>query len=291
MSNTVVSPGAPVSLSPDRVTYHPQDLIRHALIYQITNVIASAATDRDSVRVPRIASVPDVGFVAEGDEIPGGDVGLGEVAIRTRKLAVTSAISNELRNASSNAGFDVQSAQMITDGITVGLIDAADRVLLSHESEGADDPLEGLSTISGVTTIPGALTNLDPVTDAIGALEAEGGRFKDFNIVMHPSVWSTLAKLKTADGSNVSLVDSIQGAVDPGSRRLAGIPVHTSQFAKEGELLMIDRESVLSVVTNVELGYSDEAQFLSDSRVFRVTYRAGWKVTNPKRIAKISITG
>jgi hypothetical protein len=54
--------------------------------------------------------------------------------------------------------------------------------------------------------------------------------------------------------------------------------------------LVIDRTAIVSAVGNVNLAFSDQVYFSSDSVAVRATFRTGHVVVRPERIGTFSIS-
>ena len=101
-----------------------------------------------------------------------------------------------------------------------------------------------------------------------------------------PQAWVSLSELKRATDSNVSLVGA--GTTAP-TRTLLSVPVLVSSSVPDGSLLVLDRNSILSVYGSVQLATSTDYYFGSDNIALRATFRFGAKIANAARVVELAI--
>jgi HK97 family phage major capsid protein len=263
----------PKGLYPD-ATFIPNDIVPDALINELTTQTVVIEGDQPVVRVPFVAEDATVGFVAEGELIPTADARLSEVLVHTQKLAVISRMSRESTTYDSAAEF--VSASMAR-AVTV----KANNALLSNES----NPTGLIHTpglIDGGTLADG---NLDVLSDAITTIEANGATAT--HLTMDPKSWGELRKLKTATGSSQLLLGA---PADQTDKRLFGISVIVTPQMPEGTILVSDKSNIVSSAGGIQLTKSAEAYFDRDSYGYRVTWRFGWNVIRPERLAKVTVS-
>jgi len=179
------------------------------------------------VRVPFVADDGDAGFVAEGDLIPDAAQGFDEVVV------VTDAVKT-LGKYSFETLAQPEAARLIVDSLSRLVTSKANIAYLSNAADPAG--LLGLATAGGALA-----TNLDKLVDAIAAIEDDGGQAS--HVIASPSAWASVSKLKQATGSNASLLPSGNAA---GERTILGVPVLVSNAAPAGNLLVLDRRSVIA---------------------------------------------
>ncbi|MGN6693755.1 MAG: hypothetical protein ACTHN0_06220 [Aquihabitans sp.] len=68
------------------------------------------------------------------------------------------------------------------------------------------------------------------------------------------------------------------------------MPVIVNPQMPAGNLLVLDKSQVIAAVGPVRLATSGDVYFSSDSLARRVTWRIGWGVVRPDRIAKVTVT-
>lgn len=251
-----------------------EDVVPDSLVLQPDVVTVTGAPEGDApvVRIPYVNADPDVGFVAEGADIPKSDPTLSEILVSTRKLALLADQSNESYSYSGAADSVATSMQR---AITL----KGDNVLLNNPTNPT-----GLWFTDGITDAGEVTTTFDPFIDAIAGIEANNGAAS--SIIIHPKSWAILSKLKTTDG-----VLQLGSPTQQASRTLFGLPVHVTASIAEGHALVVDSREIVAAVGGIELTSSSEAAFTSDSMLHRITWRIGWAVVHPDRLAKLTITG
>lgn len=268
---TQTTPTSPKAWAPDVTAYVPGDVIPDALILTHAVVAGSIEGDEPAVRVPFVADDGTVGIVAEGAAIPDAAQDFDEVVIQTDKVAVLGKYSYETL-AQPNA------AKLVTDSLTRSVTRKANALFLGN----AANPT-GLLNVAGVVNAGSVTADLDPIVDAIAAIEGNGGTAT--NIVASPTAWAEVSKLKTGTDSNVSIVGA---GTESGIRSLLSVPVTVSADMPDGKLLVLDRNSIVAAVSNVRVARSEDAFFANDVVAIRVTFRLGWGVMHPDRLAKLT---
>ncbi len=104
----------------------------------------------------------------------------------------------------------------------------------------------------------------------MASIEALGGSCT--NIIAAPDAWASVAKLKTADTSNQSLIGA---GVESAQRTLLSIPVNVTSAMPSGKLLAVDKTKTLSAYGAIKVAISSEYYFGSDSVAVRATLRFG----------------
>lgn len=273
MPTPITTPQTPDAWSPDRYGFAAEDAIPDALVLTTSSVLGTLEGDEPAIRLPYVAADPEPGFVDEGEEIPEAVPDLAEAVVVTRKVATLGRYSRE-QLAQPRA------AEMILRSMRRGVIASADTAYLSN----TDGPLVGLLHTPGMNDAGELGTDLDALAAAVAAVEDAGGRAAA--IVASPVAWATLATLKTAEGSNQALLGA---GTEAGVRRILGVDVRTSSAMPDDQLLVIDRDAIVSAAGEVYLDRSEHAYFGRDSVGVRATFRFGWSVMRPDRIAKVTI--
>lgn len=267
------TPAGPKGLYPDQ-SFIAKDLVPDSLLLQITTPTVQIEGDEPVVRVPFVAEDPSVGFVPEGEIIPQAEAAFSELLIGTDKIAVLSRMSRE---AATHSGVETP----ISDSMRRAIIVKADAALLSN----ATAPTGLLNTPGLIDAGTMAATDLDVLSDAITEVEANGGTVT--NLVMDPRSWGALRKLKTGTDSAQLLLGS---PAEQTQRQLFGVPVNVSAQMPEGRILVIDRTNVLSSNSGVRLDKSTDAFFDRDSIALRASWRIGWGVLRPERLASVTVS-
>lgn len=253
----------------------PNDVVPEALILSCATRAGSVEGDDVAVRVPWCEPDDTVGIVAEGAPIPENDPDLNETVLFTKKIATLKAFSREQLA-------QPQAATLVQDALRDSVTKAADRIFLNNPTP--VPPAVGPAGILEDTIEGGVLgANLDKVTDAVALIEGAGGQAT--HIITSPAMWSTVSKMKTATGSNASLVGA---GTEAAQRRLLGLPVLTSSAMPAGELAVINKNWILSALGVVQVARSEHAYFGNDSVGIRVIWRIGFAAMRLEAVVKIT---
>lgn len=273
---TKTTPNSPKAWAPDQTAYVPGDVVPDALILNTATVVGAIEGDEPAVRVPFVADDGVVGFVAEGAEIPDANQEFDEVVVLTGKVAALGKYSYETLA-------QPEAAKMVVESLSRSVVTKANAAYLGNPAAGPG-PV-GLLNSPGIVDFETPVgDDLDLLVDAISFVELDGGTAT--HIIANPTAWATLSKLKRATDSNESLVGA--GTV-AATRALLGLPVLVSPAMPPGALLVIDKSAIIGAQSPVRLARSDDAYFSSDSIGVRVTWRLGWSVMHPSRVAKLNI--
>lgn len=265
----------PKGLYPDQ-TFLATDVVPDALIYQVATIAGSIEGDEPAIRVPYVKADPTVGFVPEGDPITPSDPELDELVIRTGKLAVLTRQTNE------SVAY-TPAANLAANSMSRALTIKGNTALLGNAT--ATGQPTGLLNIPGITDAGTLGTDLDAIGEAITSLEVAGGVAT--HVLAAPDAWGTIRGLKAGTGSNVPLIGA---PADQTDRRIFGLPVLVTPQLASGTVLVVDRANIIAAVGPIKLATSDQLYFNTDSLARRATWRIGWKVLDPKRIAKVTVT-
>ena len=264
--------------SPDVAVHHSGDVIPDALILQTSTVAGSVEGDAPSVRVAYVDD-SSAQFTAEGATIPESEPDLDEVTVHTGKLSQLIRLSREQFHQDGTA-------QQLSDSVRRAIVRKANEAYLAQVAPTAPDvtPPAGLLNIAGIETGDPVGTDLDALVDLIATLESNGAEAS--HIVLDPTGWALLRKIRTGTGSNASLLGA---GTNDAERRLLDLPVLVSPAMTAGTGLVIDKSAVVSAVGNILVAASEHAFFESDSIGLRATWRLGWAVVRPDRIGKFTV--
>jgi HK97 family phage major capsid protein len=205
-------------------------------------------TIRDELRFPKVTSDQTAAFVAEGAAISESDPGIAEVVATPRKLAALTAVSNEAIADANPQVLDMTVFRPLLRSLALGLDKAF------YEGDGIAPNIRGLKHVTATQSVDmaaAAFTNLDPFADAIGLLaEANADATA---IVMSPTVWADLTKLKEqTTGNNKPLLQESAGSAGQGiERRIYGVPVYlSSQLA--GDTVYVYEAAEIAAVRRQE---------------------------------------
>ena len=260
------------SLYPDQFV-NAEEVVPEALLFKITSVLGEVEGDAPRVKIPYIKTDPEVGFVPEGGEISTDEPELDEVEINTGKLAVISTVTNE-------AAAHKTATDMISQSMRRAIVRKADMALFGN-SGASPTGLANLPDIQSGFNLDGQ--SFDAIAEAIVALQSEDAN--PSHIVTSPAVWGNLLNLKAAKDSNTPLVGSPSQAV---GSSLFGIPLIVSTAVPQGKLFVLDQAQILSVASDIRANSSEGAYFSHDITAYRATWRIGWAMVHPERLAMVT---
>lgn len=252
------------------------DAIPDALVHSQSRVSAVIEGDSPALHVPYIATQSTAQIVKEGDAIPEGGASASEMIVYTRKVASIETITNEAKSSE-------QMTQMLTASLNTAIMDKANAVFLQNPKPSGETSPTGLFNLDNVNT--GTLTgSLDAIVEGIAAVSSKGGT--PTSIIMNHGTWAKLLLLKYTDGRPM-IAPSVADSPTP---MLYGLPVVLTKAAPESKLLINDANEVISAVGSVNLNGSEDAEFSKDKYMLRGTFRLGWGVIHPDRLAVITVS-
>lgn len=256
--------------------------IPDALILRATTLISSEILgDASVINVPWVDDATAV-IVPEGQDIPDAEATTKQATIRTCKVANLVSVSNELVNQATGSSV----MDSFEKALGRAIVRKADEVFLSQAKPDEGDvwPPEGiLSQITALTT-PKITNNLDALVEGIGMAEAAGATPE--LLLVHPTTWATLRKLKDTETSNRSLIGSVTEDAD---KRLLGLNVVVNKSMPVGKVAIIDPSSIAAVCSPIDYSISDHAKFAQDARLARYTFRFGSAVMNADRNILVTV--
>lgn len=222
----------------------------------------------DVLRVPKIGTSATVAMVSENAAIPESDIVFAAAVFQARKLAGLTRSSNEwLLDSIGDARVIVEQDLLRQMGTKL------DEQLFA--GSGVAPNVLGIINQVGVTStaITGPLT-LDAVSSAIGRIEADNARANA--IFLSPAVWSSVSRLKDAQGR-------YQLGPDPSAdsrRQLFGVPVYVTPHV--GNIAVVADMSQVGVgVRDRWTTHFDPYRFAEfDQTAIRVTSRWDMQVLN-----------
>lgn len=271
---SVTTTTAGTAWAPSRVEHKPGDVIPDALILQTSMQLGMIHGDDAVITVPWVKDDGTAYVVNEAAAIPSIDQIYSQTTLHTRKVATLGAYSREIMEA------DGDNRRMISDGHMRTITRKANALYLTNNTP----ELPGLFYTDDIVDGGEITTTLDPVVDAVALIEQDGGTAT--HIVASPTTWATLSKLKTQTGSALPLIGSTVS--QPAGRQLLGLPVVVCSEAPAGHLLILDSHNTISASTGVRTALSEDAYFGNDMIGLRLTWRLGWAVQRPERIAHLT---
>lgn len=272
----ITTPGG--AWSPDVTTFAPADVVPDSLI--LTTSTVSGKIEGDAP-VLRVAYVDDANaqFSAEGEEIPEASPALDEATIYTAKITQLLRISSEQFNQEG-------AATQLATSVQRAIVKKANQAYLTQSAPTSPSvtPPAGLANVSGIIDGGSVSGALDGLIDLIAELQSNGGT--QSAIVLDPTGWAALRKIKTQTDSNASLLGA--GTTDA-VPMLLGIPVVVSSALTANSGLVLDQTAVVSAVGPITVAQSDQVYFVSDAVALRATWRIGWNVVHADRIGKFTL--
>lgn len=264
--------------TPDEYHAPADQILPDALILRGSTVVTSTLEgDEPVVRIPWVRD-DEAEFVAEGEQIEQAIPETSSVSVGTSKVSQLLVISRE-------AWHHTDTARLLQGSTTRAVLKKADQAFLTHTPGGSGNPLlTGITNTAGIITGGGITADLDPLADAVAQIENNGGQ--PALIIANPLAWGSLRNLKVGTGSNAALLGS--GTDDQG-KRLLGVEVVTNAAVPEGQMIVLDPTAVASAVGPLKVASSEHAYFAHDSVGLRVTWRIGWGVQHPDRIATVGV--
>lgn len=251
--------------------------IPQALIFTASNVMGNIDGDAPSLNVAYISTPAAAAIVAEGEEITAANTQLTTVRVHTRKIATLQLMSNETKGSQPIVS-------MLSDGLIRQVTAKADAIFLQNTAKTDDDATPvGIFARTDLTDGGTITTTLDPIVTAMAAVSTAGGT--PTHIIMSYGTWAKLLLLKYTDGRPM-IAPTVADSPTP---ILFGVPVILNNQAPADKIAIIDRNEIVSAVGTVNLAKSEDRYFEKDSYGVRVTFRSGWNIIHPTRLATIAV--
>lgn len=277
MATTTTSTTAAV-WRPDINTFAPVDIVPEALYVSSANRAGVIEGDAPVVRVAYIAD-DEAQFTPEGDEIPEADPVMSEALVHTHKITELARFSREQYN-------QVGTAAQVSQSFKRSITKRANLAFISQLAPVAPAvaPAAGLLHITGTVTGDEVDASLDALVDLIAELQTNGAT--PTHMVLAPTSWAALRKLKTGTASNQSLIGA---GVQDAALTLLGLPVIVSPAVPNLSGVVIDQNEVSAAYGDIQTAVSTDAYFTSDSVAVRATWRVGHVVPRPNRIGTFTV--
>lgn len=273
------TPNTSQAWSPDLTTFPAADVIPDALVMATSTVAGRIDGDAPQVRVPYVED-DTAAFTAEGAEIDQANPVLSEKLVSTGKVATVVRVSREQFVQQGTSG-------MLSDSMRRSVIKAANTAYLTQTPPLSPDttPPAGILTDDDIETAgTDVADDLDPIVDLVATLESNGAT--PSGILLAPSTWAALRKIKTGTGSAQNLLGA--GTQDA-TAALLGLPVSVDSAVPAGTGFIYDRSAIVSAVGPVEVATSDDVYFTSDSVAVRCVFRFGALLVRPDRVGTFEI--
>jgi HK97 family phage major capsid protein len=234
------------------------------------------ASERPAVDFPLLTTPVTTGFVAELADLPLSNIDTGSVTATAYKIAGATQASSEMLD-----DLDPQIALQIGNSIGDQIIHSLDAAVLGNTTTNGPS---GLLSLASTVVDPGAsLTNLDPFIAAVYAAQNAAVPAKVDRFLVKPATAEALSKLKTATGSNQTLLQF----QEDGTILVAGVPILVSSLVDATTLAWaVDSNQsrlVLRKGTEVTKTYVPQ----NDSWFISGIARYGWVNLSPASVIRI----
>lgn len=193
------------------------------------------STDKDSITFPKWTADPAVAWYAELAELTPTDGTTSGVTVVPKKVAGIHRESLEIFEDS-----DPSTGDLIGKGLANSAARGLDAAYLGNTTTNGPS---GLLSAAYTTVDTGAsLANLDKFIEARFAAESAGSELTHW--IVKPSVAEALSKLKTASGSNQTLIQFVEDGIT-----IAGLPVlRSNQIDADTLFWGVPKDHVVLVV-------------------------------------------
>lgn len=279
MATPQTTSNAAKAWAPDFQAFSPDDVVPDALILQISTVAGSVEGDAVAMIVPYVVDAA-VAFVAEGVAPAIAEPAMAGCTVFTAKLSQVIAVSREQLGQS-------RASELLTHSMSRAITNAANTAFMTQAAPvgPAVSPPAGLLNVAGVTAGGAIADDLDALTDTLAVLQSAGAT--PTHVLASPTAWASLSKFKSATGAATTLLGA---GVQAGERTIGGLPVIVTTALGTNKLLIVDKSAVISAVGQIQLAKSEDAYFSADVVALRATWRIGWNVVHPARIASMTVT-
>lgn len=231
------------------------------------------------VRIPRITGGPATAWVAEGGQIPEGDVATDEITalpstLKSAKVIVR--VTSELVRSSSVAVNPVFQERIVS-----AVANHLDTAFLT--GNGASNTVRGLVNTVGASTAELDVTDADSLLDALAVAYADE---------VQPTHWFVsgadfIALRKLKDGNGRYLIES--DVTKDVTYRLFGLPVVVTNKLGAGKALLVAMNHVVVVNdVNPSVQILTEKYADTDEIGIKVVYRADIAVTHPESVVVLT---
>lgn len=254
------------------------DAVPDALINSTSTIAGDVDGDAPVVRVAYVDDA-EAQITPEGDPIPEADPDLSEVLVATLKVT-------QLLRLSAEQWFQDRAAGMLSESVERAVTRRSNLAYLQQPAPVAPavGPT-GLLNIAGIVDGGAVAGDLDALVDVDAELAGNDGT--PSHVLVSPTAWASLRKLKRATGSSESLLGV--GAEDA-VPYLLDKPVIVTNALPADAGMILDKTAVMSAVGQVMVATSEHVFFTADSIGVRCTWRTGWNVVRPERIARFTVT-
>jgi HK97 family phage major capsid protein/HK97 family phage prohead protease len=279
--------------TPELATYIFDRLRPNSVV--LASGIRQMATTREQIVWPRTITDVDPSWTDEGIEIDEGDPAWDELTVIPSKLAHRVVCSNEtLDDAPMDllGWLEAHLLKLMGLKLDAGLLEGNAAIGTAGVLGLKNTP--SIQTITSLGVDGAALTNLDPIAEAIAAIEAVNAN--PTAIIMSPGAWFAAETLK--DANHRYLLSPGQDPTASPSRSLFGLPVFTTSQLSTDEVVgtshdcssayVLDGSQVVLVRrADVRLEVDRSQYFSSDQTQIRAKLRVGFVVPHPEAVARV----
>lgn len=227
------------------------------------------------LRIPKLVSSSEPGWVGESELIPEHDVNFDEVRLmpESRKsLKTLVRFSNELARQSVVGLDSVLRSRLVSD-----VARKLDTALLT--GDGTDGAVTGIVNQTGVQTSPLDVADADSFLDALALTEA--AEVKPNRLLVNAEDFIALRKLK--DGSQRYLLES--DVTRDATYQLFGVPVTVTNKLPAGQAVLADFSQIaVARDTNPTVKVLDQRYAEYDEQAIRVTARYDLGLLHPEGV-------
>lgn len=246
-----------------------------------TSVVLSSgltriATTESKINIPNVSG-GTAAWHSDLDELTDAAVAADEIEVTPKKVGCIQLVSNESAN-------DAAAAEIIGQALTGALADKVDHAFFVGDAPKGPAGLPG----AGAAVVPvdaSPTSGLDPYTDAIAAVENNGGTATIAFI--NPLDWAALSKVKETTTSAQPVLNA--QPTQAGQRSILGLTVRTSKHVPTGTAYVLDASRVVVVErqpASVEVDTS--SAFTRDGRNVRAIMRVEFAFPQAGMVAKIN---
>ena len=262
---------------PNRTAIASGEVVPTALIMTATTIMGQVEGDSPTARIAYVSVDPEAGITPEGEEITASDPTVSQLIIGTQKVSDLTILSNE-------AARNENARPIFLESLMRSIVAKADRLFLGAPAGDGNTPnkIVGLTNYTGIIDGGNMGTKLDAIIDGIATISGNGGT--PTAILMGYDAWAYILKLTGSDKRPLISPD-VANSPQP---TLFGLPIVLNGRMPANTIIIIDKNELVSAVGPVYAASSEDRYFDRDSMAIRATFRFGYGILHPNRIAKIT---
>lgn len=250
-----------------------QVLAAKSIAFQVGTVVQIS---NESIRFPLLVADPAVGWYAENTQITLTDPDTDEITVTPKAVKGLTQISNEAA-ADTNPAV----ANMVGNALARSIAKKVDAAFFGNTVTNGPSGLLSVAGVNEVDTTTYPFTDLDAFHQAKSVALGDGANITHF--IAAPDVALALSTAKTADNSNVGLLESVNDGT-----LVAGVPLLVSTDVAAGNVWAVDASQIMIVQRQgTTVVPSTDAAFDYDAVQVRAVARLSWGFVNPAGITRI----